>query len=329
MALPKQVQAQLKELEKIEQQLANGQNPAPPDNLEANPQSDPKPAEPPADPVPAPADPKPVDPKPTPAEPVVPDEKWEQKYKTLKGMYDAEVPRLHAELRDLKATVDSLRRAAETKPAEPAKPAEPTKLVTDADVEAFGSDLIEVQRKVAREVAAEFRTELDSLKAENAELRQQIGDTGSKVTEASFETRLHRLVPDFEAVNVDPAWIAWLEEVDPMLRGPRKMAAQVAFTNGDAEGVAHYVSLFKAATAPAAVEPTSQKAEELERQIQPSRNSAAATPTASPKGRTYTTSDINKMFKQVADLGVRGDLDKARKLEAEIDAAYMENRVIP
>lgn len=326
MALPKQVQDQLKELEKIEQQLAQGTTPAPAD---PEPQDDPKPAEPPADPVPAPADPKPVDPKPTPAEPVVPEEKWEQKYKTLKGMYDAEVPRLHAELRDLKATVESLRKATETKPAEPAKPAEPTKLVTDADVEAFGSDLIEVQRKVAREVAAEFRAELDSLKAENNDLRKQIGETGNKVVEASFETRLHRLVPDFEAINVDPAWIAWLEEVDPMLRGPRKMAAQNAFTNGDAEGVAHYVNLFKAATAPAAVEPASQTAEELERQIQPSRNSAASTPVASPKGRTYTTADINKMFKQVADLGVRGDLDKARKLEAEIDAAYMENRVIP
>ena len=325
MALPKQVQAQLKELEKIEQQLANGNNPAPAP-ADPAPVDPPKPAEPPADPVPAPADPKPVDTKPTPADPAVADEKWEQKYKTLKGMYDAEVPRLHAELRDLKATVESLRKPQE--PAAPAKPAEQTKLVTDADVEAFGSDLIEVQRKVAREVAAEFRAELDSLKAENADLRKQIGDTGSKVTEASFETRLHRLVPDFDAVNTDPAWIAWLEEVDPMLRGPRKMAAQVAFSNGDAEGVAHYVSLFKAATAPAAVEPASQKTEELERQIQPSRNNAASAPVASPKGRTYTTADINKMFKQVADLGVRGELDKARKLEAEIDAAYMDGRVI-
>lgn len=324
MALPKQVQAQLKELEKIEQQLAQGTNPAPADPA---PQDDPKPAEPPADPEPAPAEPKPVETKPTPTEPVVPEETWQQKYKTLKGMYDAEVPRLHAELRDLKATVESLRKATETKPAEPAKPAEPVKLVTDADVEAFGQDLIEVQRKVAREVAAEFRAELDSLKAENADLRKQIGDTGTKVVEASFETRLHRLVPDFDAINVDPAWIAWLEEVDPMLRGPRKLAAQNAFTSGDAEGVAHYVNLFKAATAPAAVEPTSQKTEELERQIQPSRNSAAAAPTASPKGRVYTPNDITKMFKQVADLGTRGQFDEARKLEAEIDAAYMEGRV--
>lgn len=323
MALPKQVQDQLKELEALEQKLAQGQTPPPADPAPAD---DPKPADLPTDPAPAPADPKPVDPKPTPTEPVVPEEKWEQKYKTLKGMYDAEVPRLHAELRDLKATVESLRKATETKPAEPAKPAEPTRLVTDADVEAFGQDLIEVQRKVAREVAAEFRAELDSLKSENLELRKQIGETGTKVVESSFEARLHRLVPDFEAVNADPKWIEWLEEVDPMLRGPRKMAAQSAFNSGDAEGVAHYVKLFRAATAPAAPVEPDPKADEVARQIQPSR-SASAAPTPSPKGRVYTNADIEKMFQKAVSLSNRGDFDAARKLEAEIDAAYMDNRI--
>lgn len=325
MALPKQVQAQLKELEKIEQQLAQGQNTPPaPDPQPAV--EDPKPAEPPADPAPA-TEPKPAEPTPTPTEPVVAEETWQQKYKTLKGMYDAEVPRLHAELRELKGTVESLRKAPEPKPAEPAKPAQPTKLVTDADVEAFGQDLIEVQRKVAREVAAEFRAELDALKAENAELRQQVGDTGNKVVEASFDVRLHRLVPDFEAVNTDPQWIEWLNEIDPMLRGPRKLAAQNAFAAGDAEGVAHYVKLFKESQAPAAVEPTKQKTEELERQIQPSRNSAASTPVASPKGRIYTNADVTKMFQQAINLSNRGQFDEAKRLEAEIDAAYMEGRV--
>jgi hypothetical protein len=324
MALPKQVEAQLKELEKIEQQLAQSQNtpPAP----DPQPAVDPKPAEPPVDPTPAPADPKPAEPKPTPTEPTVAEETWQQKYKTLKGMYDAEVPRLHADLRELKALVESLRTTAETKPVEPAKPATQTKLVTDADVEAFGQDLIEVQRKVAREVAAEFREELDALKAENADLRKQVGDTGTKTAEMTFDTRLHRLVPDFDAVNTDPAWIEWLNEVDPMLRGPRKLAAQNAFATGDAEGVAHYVKLFKESQAPAVVEPTTKAAEELERQIQPNRGASSA-PVPTQKGKVYTTADIEKMFRKASDLGAKGQVDAARKLEAEIDAAYMENRV--
>ncbi len=317
MALPKQVEAQLRELEALEKQLNDAQNPAPADPA-------PNPAEPPQDPQPAPAEPKPVEPTPTPTEPVVAEEKWEQKYKTLKGMYDAEVPRLHADLRDLKAQVDALRKAAETKPVEPAKPAVAEKLVTDADVEAFGSDLIEVQRKVAREVAAEFRGELDAMRAENEKLREQLNNTGTQVSEASFEQRLYRLVPDFETVNADPKWIAWLNEVDPLLRAPRATVAQQAFNRGDAEGVAHYVAMFKKSVAP--VEPTADKTTELELQIQPNR-SATSTPPASQKGKIYTNADIEKMFRKATDLGVKGRVEEAKKLEAEIDAAFMEGRV--
>jgi hypothetical protein len=317
MALPRQVEAQLRELEALEKQLAEGNNPAPAD-------PNPQPAEPPQDPQPQPAEPKPVEPTPTPTEPVVAEEKWEQKYKTLKGMYDAEVPRLHADLRELKAQVDSLRKASETKPVEPAKPAAPTKLVTDADVEAFGQDLIEVQRKVAREVAAEFRGELDAMRAENEKLREQLTSTGTQVSEASFEQRLYRMVPDFEAVNADPKWIAWLNEVDPLLRAPRSSVAQQAFNRGDAEGVAHYVAMFKQTITP--VEQKADKTEELERQLQPNRG-APSTPTASPKGKVYTNADIEKMFRKAADLGTKGQTDAAKKLEAEIDAAFMEGRV--
>jgi hypothetical protein len=317
MALPRQVEAQLRELEALEKQLADEQNPAP-----AAPEQ--KPTEPPQDPQPAPTEPKPVEPTPTPTEPVVADEKWEQKYKTLKGMYDAEVPRLHADMRDLKAQMDSLRKAAETKPVEQAKPKTAEKLVTDADVEAFGSDLIEVQRKVAREVAAEFRGELDTMRAENEKLREQLTSTGTQVSEASFEQRLYRMVPDFEAVNVDPKWIAWLNEVDPLLRAPRASVAQQAFNRGDAEGVAHYVSLFRQGSK--SVEPTADKTNELELQIQPNR-SATSTPPNSQKGKVYTNADIEKMFRKATDLGIRGQTDAAKKLEAEIDAAFMEGRV--
>jgi hypothetical protein len=199
----------------------------------------------------------------------------------------------------------------------------PEQLVTDEDVQAFGEDLIEVQRKVAREVAGEFRRDLDSLKAENEELRKQLSATGSQVNEASFEQRLHRLVPNFQEVNADPKWIDWLDEVDPLLRAPRKVVAQEAFNRADAEGVKYYVDLFLKNTG--SVAPNS-KAAELERQIQPNR-SASATAQPSPKGRNFTNADIEKMFQKAADLSGKGRIEEALKLEAEIDAAYREGRV--
>lgn len=319
MALPRQVEAQLKELEEIEKQLAAQQNP------QATPE---EPAPQPAEPAEPTQNIEPVAPQPEvkpekPVEPEVPEETWQQKYKTLKGMYDAEVPRLHSDIRELKSQMDRLQRAAETPKPETKPAAQPTKLVTDADVQAFGEDLIEVQRKVAREVAAEFRGELDAMKAENDKLREQLNMTGSQVSEASFEQRLYRLVPDFQAVNADERWIGWLNEVDPLLRAPRKSVAQDAFNRGDAEAVAHYIGMFKASVAP--VEQPSDKAAELEKQIQPKRSAANAP--VSQQAKTYTDAQIQKMFQKSVEMSSRGQRDEAMKLEAEIDAAYREGRV--
>ena len=322
MSLPRQVQDTLKELENIEAQLAAEQRPAQEPKATEAP-VDPQPAQPRnADPAPAP-EPAPEVKAEKPVDPPVADEKWEQKYKTLKGMYDAEVPRLHAQVKDLTARLDNLQRAPEPKP-EPKAAAVHEKLVTDADVQAFGEDLIEVQRKVAREVASEFRKDLDDLKAENVKLREQLNTTGNKVSESTFETRLHRLVPDFEEINVDPRWIDWLNEVDPLLRGPRKSVAEQAYVTGDAEGVAHYVKMFKDSLG--TVEQPKPKAAELERQIQPSR-SAASAPSTSQKGKVYTDSQIQDLYRKASQMASRGQLEDARKLEAEIDAAFMEGRV--
>ena len=319
MALPRQVEAQLKELEEIEKQLAAQQNP------QATPE---EPAPQPAEPAEPTQNIEPVAPQPEvkpekPVEPEVPEETWQQKYKTLKGMYDAEVPRLHSDIRDLKSQMDKLQKAAEAPKPEAKPAAQPTKLVTDADVQAFGEDLIEVQRKVAREVAAEFRGELDAMKAENEKLREQLNTTGSQVSEASFEQRLYRLVPDFQTVNTDERWINWLNEVDPLLRAPRKSVAQEAFNTGDAEAVAHYIGMFKASVAPA--EQPSDKAAELEKQIQPKRSATNAP--VSQQAKTYTDAQIQKMFQKSVEMSSRGQRDEAMKLEAEIDAAYREGRV--
>ena len=321
MALPKQVEAQLRELEQIEKQIAESQNPAPAD---PEPQSKDNPPAEPSTPEPPAQQQVPVESKPEPTEPAIAEETWQSRYIALKGKYDAEVPRLHADVREFKAQLDKLQKAAETKPVETKKPAVAEKLVTDADVQAFGEDLIEVQRKVAREVAAEFRGELDAMKAENEKLREQLTTTGTQVSEASFEQRLYRMVPDFQEVNADSRWVDWLNEVDPLLRAPRKSVAQDAFNRGDAEAVAHYIGMFKAGITP--VVQNNDKAAELEKQIQPKR-SATNSANVSQQAQTYTDAQIHQMFLKSADYSAKGRIEEAAKLEAEIDAAYRDGRV--
>lgn len=320
MALPKQIAQQQKELEELEKQLTAQSEVKPAEDTEQPSEEPPPEAEAKQEPVTEPVKEE------KPNQPVaqeISEDAWQQKYRTLEGKYSAEVPKLNAQVKDLMAQLAQLQEAMK-KPEPEKKEPEIQKLVTDADVEAFGSDLIEVQRKVAREVAMEFKKDIDDLRAENAKLRDQLTQTGSQVGAVSFEQRLYQLVPDFEEINVDPKWIAWLEEVDPILRGPRKLVAQEAFNRGDAEAVRDYVKMFKQTTAPS--DKPNAKQAELERQVQPNR-SASSAPPSSQKGRTYTTKDIERMFEKAAKLNATQKFDEATKLEAEIDAAYMEGRV--
>lgn len=316
MALPKQVEAQLKEVEEIEKQLrGETPEPTPEESTEA------QPAQPTSE-QPQPAEPKP-EVKPEAPVTETPEETWQQKYRTLKGMYDAEVPRLHAQVKDLTKRLDAIQNA---KPEPKPEPKAPLKLVTDAEVREFGADLIEVQRKVAQEVAQEFKNDIDNLKTENQKLREQLDSTGAQISESSFDQQLHRLVPHFDDVNRDPRWISWLNEIDPILRGPRMAVAQQAYNTGDAQAVADYVKLFEATLAATTKSDASDKRkQEQELQVQPTKNNSQSNTQAAAK--VYTNAQIEGMFKRVTELHTRGDSAAATKLEAEIDAAFRDGRV--
>lgn len=329
MALPRQVEKQLKELEELEKQLsavpeAQDTEETPVEGVEDAVESEPieQEAEPEAKKEPeAEAKPEPEQAKKSDDDVHV----WKQKYKTLQGMYDAEVPRLHGQVKELNAQLEKLQVKFDKQLEATKKAEEVARLVTDDDVQTFGEDLIEVQRKVAREVAGEFEAKLAKLQQENEELREQVTSTSSKIAESSFEQRLHRLVPDFEQVNASPEWISWLNEVDPLLRGPRMTIAQQAYEAGDAEAVAHYVRLFKETQV---VEDAAPKAstKEVERQIQPTR-SASSTAAPTGKGRIYSPADMEVLFSKMINASNRGRIDEARQLEAEIDTIYKEGRV--
>lgn len=334
MALPKQVQQQMDQVSDLEQQLYGDETETTPETTVSTvvePEAEQgieevAPVEPEATDTP--------DASTTEAEPNKPDgeDLWKQKYKTLQGMYDAEVPRLHSQVKDLSGELETLKNqvlenqkaadAAEQQAAHEAR----TNLVTDDDRQEFGDELIEVQRKVAREETADLIARFEALESENAQLKQQLDDTGARVVTASFEQRLAQLVPDFAEVNVDQRWINWLNEEDPMLRGPRMTAAQAAYAEGDADGVAHFVKLFKESLQPVVTE-GSGRTQELENQIQPSTTGASTAP--QPQSGVLTDADVRTMFTKVMNLNAAGRLDEARKLEAEIDAAYQEGRVVP
>ena len=60
------------------------------------------------------------------------------------------------------------------KKEEPTKPKEKVSLVTDADREEFGEDLLNVQRKVAQEVAQDYEEKLEQQNAVIKALQEKL-----------------------------------------------------------------------------------------------------------------------------------------------------------
>lgn len=305
MTLPKAVAMASDDLAELEAQLQAPVTPAAPEPDEQT-EHDPAPPESPElEPAPVASDDVPQ---------VESDEgKWEHKYRRLQGKYDAELPRLHAQIKELHAIL-----AQRPEPQAPPQQAEPERYVTDEDVANYGDDYIEVHRRITLDTVRDLKTELATLKA-------QLERTGEQVGTVSFETKLAQAVPDFEAINANPEWVAWLNEVDPILRGPRRLVAQAAYARGDVEAVKAYVDLWKQLHAQPVTEPKADRQQELRRQVQPSRTTASAPATSA---KLYSMAQATEVFDKMQRLVAQGRIEEANRLDAEISAAYNEGRVI-
>jgi hypothetical protein len=321
MALPRAIQAQIEQANAL-LDAANKPPEAPAPAAPAQ-VADPEPA-----PDPAPAAPEPqATPEPQ-AQPQPQPDPWEQRYKTLQGLFNREVPTLQTKVKDLEGqlqeAVARLNKAAEAQ----AKPAEPDKPVADPrDVENFGSDLVEMVQRTAERMfgraANELQTKAAAIEQRLVQLEQALQGTTQTVAvtaEQAFFDRLTKLVPDWETINANQSFLAWLAEVDPILGQPRQAALDAAQQTLNAERAAAVFKTF-AATLPAAPKPNT-----LDKQVSP-KGSASAAPTPPAQPVIYTQQQVVDFYNAKRRGEFRGRDKEAAAIEAELNLAISEGRV--
>lgn len=321
MALPRAIQAQLEQANALLE--AANKPPEAPAPAEPAQVAAPEPA-----PEPAPAAPEPqATPEPQAQSHPQPDP-WEQRYKTLQGLFNREVPSLQTKVKDLESqlqeAVARLNKAADDK----AKPAELDKPAADPrDVENFGSDLVEMVQRVAQRMlgaaATELQTKATSLEQRLAQLEQALKGTTQTVAvtaEQAFFDRLTKLVPEWEAINANQAFLAWLAEVDPMLGQPRQSALDAAQQTLNADRAAAVFKTF------AATLPVAPKANPLDKQVSP-KGSASAAPAAPAQPVIYTQQQVVDFYNAKRRGEFRGREKEAQQIEAELNLAISEGRV--
>jgi hypothetical protein len=311
MALPRAIQQQVDDADAFVAQMT-GQT----GNTETDPNLDPQP---PADPQPQPVS---QEPQPKP----VPEETWERKYLTLKGMYDAEVPRLHSQMKELNTQVQTL--IAENAAAKAHQVSEPSSqaktLITEQDKEAFGSDLLDLIDRATEQKVAGFRDRENQLLAEVNELKSKLGNVSERQgisDKDRFLSALAAQVPDWETLNVDQGFLTWLAEVDPIYGLPRQYALTNAYEAFDAARTATIFKQYKAMLAPA----TQQRQSSLQSQVAPTRSRSTPATTSAGEKRIYSQQEVSDFYNE----WIKGRLtnEEAVRMEAEINAAQAEGRI--
>jgi len=266
---------------------------------------------PPADPQKGiePEPPKPSDDSSTPPDNKQ-DDGLEHRYKVLQGKYNSEVPRLAAENKELKASLKAIEEQLDMLKAEKAR--EP--LVKPEEIEEYGEGLVDLARRIAQEELSKKDVLISKLQAKLDGLEQV---TNKSVQEDFFEA-LGRMVPNWNAINDDARFHAWLDDVDELTGTRRQDLLATAERDRDAKRVAKFFQAF---------EKTSQKQvananSALESQVSPD---SVRTPNAPPAKKIWTRAEIKDFYDKVR----RGDVSDEEMvvIESDIQAATLEGRV--
>lgn len=315
VALPRQIQAQVDAAAIIEAQLLAGASPeipqAPDPLVEVAPE-----------PVVAVSPPQP-EPQPQPID------DWKARYDTLQGKFNAEVPKLYSDLRARDQAFAELQREVAQLKSKPVEPPKVEPLVTDQDDEKFGADLIDAMRRVYREETGPLLRRVETIErfasavAPQLQQVERVTQDVAQSKEQQYWTAITTAVPDVDAVNVDPKWLAWLSEFDPLVGDTRQVALDKASQRLDSKAVIGIFNLFKNMHPVAAVPQPSSGQAELARQVAPTRSS---TTTTVPTGaKTYTGAQYRHWtdHRRVHDT----DVAVVEQMVSELESALREGRI--
>lgn len=272
-------------------------------------------------------------------------ETYAQRWRTLQGQYNAEVPRLRGANKDLQARVAQLENLLSTisnapAAAAPAAPQSGHRLVTDDDVAEYG-DSIDMMRKVTREEVGSLLGKIAQLESTVHHLTANVSGTVipqvqhvARQQAASAEERfwgnLAQRVPNWQQINNDQDFQSWLLEIDPLTNTSRQTHLEIAQRELDVNRVVAFFNAYTAASgkgAPPANAQPNRHVSELERQIAPGR-SRGSSGTVGQTAKTYTPDDISKFFNDVRAGKYKGREPERDRIERDIFAAQREGRIM-
>lgn len=255
------------------------------------------------------------------------------RYQTLEGKYRAEVPRLHQELRELRALVEAQPAApAELPEPEAFDPVEASKTyLKPQEIEDFDVALDTHARLAQGAAEAAAAAEAARWQAHVSQLESRLAmleSSASDGEDSKFWAAVENHVPGAQAINeADPLFVEFLDSVEPMSGHPYRYLGTAAIDAGD---IGRTVEIFNtylkkygrgSSEAPAPEKPKQAPP------VKPETTQAREAPNAAT-GKMIRRSDIEKFYSDYAKGKYDAEPDKAKRIEAEIDRAMEEGRIV-
>src|SRR5262249_40846569 len=176
--------------------------------------------------------------------------------------------------------------------------------LTRADVDNYGSDLVDFAQRAAAHAMAPH---LQNLNAENAELRQRLAVEARH----RLDQQVEAAIPNYRDIDRDPRWHQWLMTLDPLTGQIRQTILNDAIASGSAGRVIAFFRGFQQEASQTASSPSPHR----------SRNTAA------PSKPIYTRAHIGALYEQHRKGAYAGREAEWARQEADIFAAQREGRV--
>jgi hypothetical protein len=251
--------------------------------------------------------------------------KANQRYEILQGKYNAEVPRLSAQIADLKRQIAS--QAAKPAVSENIDPDPEYKspYVTDAMRESRS------YRKMLKEFGQDYaETQFESAAVAGQAVAQAEIKPLAEQTAMNDRDRLHgaidQLAPNWQTTNDNPAFVTWAQEtVEPYSGLPLIDLLRDAYA---AHNAARVAKIFNDYATISTAKPDTTTQPNVDALISPTKRGSSSQANADQhQGKVWTEAEIERFF----DDHARGRYDNRRKeaadLEMEINRAYKEGRV--
>lgn len=286
------------------------------------------PAEPdnpnPADPT-APAATAPAEPPAPPAEPAIPPAPagdprhsdpayWQQRFQVTQGILESErrerrtaVDELHQQITELQEQLRVLQAQAK-----PVAKADIAKFFTPEQIALYGEEQCETMAQTAMRAATDTaQTLIDAAVQPLRDQQQRDAANTTAGRKQAFTDKLTELVPDWQTIDKEPGFIAWLSEDDEN-EVQRQSVLNIHVGNLNALGCAKMMRVWKAtqAAAPAAA-PAASRVPPMAPSGSGASNDVLAAPTAAPSAAGgHPTAAEKKAFYTRSALGKVKDTER-------------------